>query len=64
MMIPAVGITDRSAVPYVNVKDQYYPTGRVSHSQFVEIDRRITASEPRNALEAARAAGLWRVHRR
>jgi uncharacterized Fe-S radical SAM superfamily protein PflX len=43
--------------------DQYYPAGRVAGPQFVEIDRRITAAEYRQALEAARAAGLWRVHR-
>ncbi len=47
---------------YVNVMDQYYPAGRVAGSQFVEIDRRITASEYRDALEATRSAGLWRVH--
>ena len=49
---------------YVNVMDQYYPAGRVAGPQFVEIDRRITSSEYQKALEAARAAGLWRVDRR
>jgi uncharacterized Fe-S radical SAM superfamily protein PflX len=44
--------------------DQYYPAGRVAGPQFVEIDRRITSSEYQKALEAARAAGLWRVDRR
>ena len=48
---------------YVNVMDQYYPAGRVAEPQFVEIDRRITAAEYRQALEAARSVGLWRVHR-
>jgi putative pyruvate formate lyase activating enzyme len=46
---------------YVNVMDQYYPAGRVSNAQFVEINRRIEPSEQTSALEAARAAGLWRV---
>ncbi|MBZ5625024.1 MAG: radical SAM protein [Acidobacteriia bacterium] len=46
---------------YVNVMDQYYPTGRVSGTQFVEIDRRITTSEYQRALEATRSVGLWRV---
>jgi putative pyruvate formate lyase activating enzyme len=48
---------------YVNVMDQYHPAGRVAGAQFVEIDRRITPAEHRQALEAARSAGLWRVHR-
>ena len=48
---------------YVNVMDQYYPAGRVAEPQFVEIDRRITAAEYQQALEAARSVGLWRVHR-
>ncbi|MBI3665621.1 MAG: radical SAM protein [Acidobacteria bacterium] len=50
---------------YVNLMDQYGPAGRVSDSQFVEINRRITSAEYERALEAARAAGLWRLdHRR
>jgi putative pyruvate formate lyase activating enzyme len=49
---------------YVNVMDQYYPAGRVTGPQFVEIDRRITPSEHQKALEAARSAGLWRLDRR
>ena len=48
---------------YVNVMDQYYPAGRVAEPQCVEIDRRITAAEYQQALEAARSVGLWRVHR-
>ncbi|HYW44317.1 MAG TPA: radical SAM protein [Bryobacteraceae bacterium] len=46
---------------YVNVMDQYYPAGRVNGAQFVEINRRISAAEHRRAVEAARAAGLWRI---
>ncbi|HEY2014166.1 MAG TPA: hypothetical protein VGH38_11740, partial [Bryobacteraceae bacterium] len=49
---------------YVNVMDQYYPTGRVSGSQFVEINRRISTAEFRGAIEAAQAAGLWRIDSR
>jgi putative pyruvate formate lyase activating enzyme len=45
----------------VNVMDQYYPAGRVVGGQFVEIDRGITTSEYRRALEVTRSAGLWRV---
>jgi len=46
---------------YVNVMDQYRPEGRVSGTQFVEIDRRITKGEFQQAMEATRLAGLWRV---
>ncbi len=46
---------------YVNVMAQYYPAGRVSDSQFVEINRRLTGAEYSAAVEAARRAGLWRI---
>ena len=49
---------------YVNIMDQYYPAGRVSETQFVEINRRIGAGEYRRAIAAARAAGLWRLDAR
>jgi uncharacterized Fe-S radical SAM superfamily protein PflX len=44
--------------------DQYYPAGRVSDSQFIEINRKITASEYEDAVEYARRAGLWRIDER
>jgi len=46
---------------YVNVMGQYYPAGRVSAAQFVEINRRISSAEYACAVEAARRAGLWRI---
>ncbi|MBI4462586.1 MAG: radical SAM protein [Acidobacteria bacterium] len=46
---------------YVNVMAQYYPAGKVSNTQYVEINRRITPSEFEEALAAARAAGLHRL---
>ncbi len=46
---------------YVNLMDQYSPAGRVSSSQFVEINRRISGDEYERAAAAARAAGLWRL---
>ena len=49
---------------YVNIMDQYYPAGRVAGDQFAEIGRGITESEYERALEAARAAGLWRLDQR
>ncbi|MBI3679582.1 MAG: radical SAM protein [Acidobacteria bacterium] len=49
---------------YVNLMDQYRPAGRVSVSQFGEINRRITRAEYQSACEAARRAGLWRLDER
>jgi putative pyruvate formate lyase activating enzyme len=46
---------------YVNVMAQYYPAGRVSGTQFVEINRGITGREYAAAVDSARRAGLWRI---
>ncbi len=44
---------------YVNVMDQYHPCGRASAHE--AINRRLTREEYREALEAARKAGLTRL---
>lgn len=45
----------------VNVMDQYRPAHRVgTGSRFGAINRRISATEYAQAMDAARAAGLWR----
>ena len=49
---------------YVNVMAQYYPAGKVSKKEYVEINRNITDDEFQEALAAARAAGLWRLDAR
>jgi putative pyruvate formate lyase activating enzyme len=49
---------------YVNVMGQYYPAGKVSNKEYVEINRHITRHEFEEALAAARAAGLWRLDAR
>jgi putative pyruvate formate lyase activating enzyme len=49
---------------YVNVMHQYFPAGHVSANQFVEINRRVRSAEYDAAIEAARDAGLWRIHER
>src|SRR6516165_10672650 len=49
---------------YVDLMDQYYPSGKVSGTDYVEISRRITPKEYRLALEAARHAGLRRLDER
>jgi putative pyruvate formate lyase activating enzyme len=49
---------------YVNVMAQYSPAGRVGPSEYVQIDRRITATEYEQARAAARAAGLLRLDTR
>jgi putative pyruvate formate lyase activating enzyme len=46
---------------YVNVMAQYYPAGKVSGEQYVEINRPIAGEEYQEALAAARAAGLRRL---
>ena len=48
----------------VNIMDQYCPAGRVAGAQFEEIGRGISEGEYERALEAARAAGLWRLDQR
>lgn len=49
---------------YVNVMAQYYPAGKVSTSEYVEIHRPIEWGEFQQALAAARDAGLWRLDAR
>lgn len=47
---------------YLNVMDQYRPAFRAS--AFPPLDRRLTADEYRQAVRAARRAGLWRLDER
>ncbi|MBW1818464.1 MAG: radical SAM protein [Deltaproteobacteria bacterium] len=47
---------------YVNVMDQYRPCGIADRDEF--IDRRLTAGEYREAVDAATAAGLTRLDSR
>jgi len=49
---------------YVNLMDQYRPAGKVSGDRFVEINRRLTTAEFREAAAVARAAGLRRLDER
>ncbi|MGH9804822.1 MAG: radical SAM protein [Candidatus Acidiferrales bacterium] len=49
---------------FVNVMAQYYPAGKVSGREYVEINRRLGADEYRGAVQAARAAGLRRLDSR
>jgi putative pyruvate formate lyase activating enzyme len=49
---------------YVNLMDQYCPAGKVSGTEYSEINRRITSKEYMLALEAAHAAGLRRLDHR
>jgi len=46
---------------YVNVMAQYYPAGKVSAKEYVEINRHLSAEEYEEAVAAARAAGLQRL---
>jgi putative pyruvate formate lyase activating enzyme len=50
---------------YVNVMAQYYPAGKVGlDPRYDDINRHIEADEFRDALEAAREAGLTRLDQR
>jgi len=46
---------------YVNVMAQYRPAGKVSHTEYPEINRCVTREEFRRAIDAARQAGLLRL---
>ena len=49
---------------YVNIMAQYYPAGKVSGTEYVEISRRITPKEYEQALREAIEAGLRRLDAR
>jgi putative pyruvate formate lyase activating enzyme len=55
---------DVSLDTYVNIMDQYYPSGKVSSSQYAEINRRLWPEELHMVEDAARRVGLWRFDRR
>ena len=50
-----------SPTTYVNVMAQYYPAGKVSRTEYAEINRRVTACEYEEALDEAWRAGLLRL---
>ena len=49
---------------YVNLMDQYYPAGNVSHERHPEINRRLRSREFGQAREIARTLGLRRLDQR
>lgn len=49
---------------YVNLMDQYYPAGKVNSRSYPEINRRLEASEFRQAREMAHQLGLHRLDTR
>ena len=57
--------TELSPDTYVNVMGQYHPDHRVgADPRFEAINRRLERSEFEQAMEQARAAGLWRFDAR
>ncbi len=57
--------TELSPDTYLNLMDQYHPAHKAeTEPQFAEINRRLSRSEFRQAVEAAAAAGLWRLDSR
>lgn len=54
--------TELSPDTFVNLMDQYHPAHKAAaEPAFRDINRPLTRAEYREALEAAAAAGLWRV---
>jgi putative pyruvate formate lyase activating enzyme len=47
-----------SPTTYVNLMPQYYPAGKVTGQEYVEIGRRVTPIEYEQGVEEARRAGL------
>src|SRR5262245_2412992 len=58
-------LAELSRDTYVNVMDQYYPAHKAeTEPRFKEINRRLHGGEFEQALDHARAAGLWRLDTR
>ncbi len=49
---------------YVNIMAQYFPAGRVSNTEYAEINRGLRSDEFDQAIELARRAGLRRLDAR
>ena len=49
---------------YVNIMDQYLPSGKVRADRYAEINRPITSEEHAEAFQLAQAAGLYRFDKR
>jgi putative pyruvate formate lyase activating enzyme len=56
--------SELGADTYVNLMDQYYPAGKVSPTQYAEINRRLTNREFEEAKAIARELGLRRLDQR
>ena len=56
--------TELSPTTYVNLMPQYHPAGKVSRSEYAEINRRITPAEYEQALDDGRRVGLDRLDSR
>jgi putative pyruvate formate lyase activating enzyme len=57
-------VEDVSPDTYVNVMAQYYPSNKVSFTQYPELNRRITLDEYQAAIEYAQQIGLLRLDER
>jgi putative pyruvate formate lyase activating enzyme len=56
--------SELSPATYINVMAQYYPAGKVSRSEYPEINRRVLPSEYEKAVDEAYRAGLQRLDAR
>ncbi len=57
-------VTELGPDTYVNLMDQYYPAGKVSSTQYAEINRRLASREFEEAKAIARELGLRRLDER
>lgn len=53
---------DISRDSFVNIMDQYHPSGKVNNEKYPEINRRTTSAEYLEAMKIAREFGLWRLN--
>lgn len=53
-----------SPYTFVNIMDQYHPSGKVNGEKFQEINRRTSVQEYEQAVQLARSAGLTRFDQR
>jgi putative pyruvate formate lyase activating enzyme len=57
-------VTELGPDTYVNLMDQYYPAGKVTATEYAEINRRLTSIEFQQAKSIARDVGLRRLDER
>jgi putative pyruvate formate lyase activating enzyme len=57
-------VNEVSSHTYVNIMDQYRPSGKVTNNRYNEINRPISKEEYRLAIQFAKETGLYRIDER